>query len=142
MTVKILVAYDGSEWSHKALEEVRNQAVNAPDKEVHIVQVANSAGPVTYAAVQKEMGKELAASLEDKMEETKKELTEENYTVITKGLVGEKNAGAAICEYAEEHGMDLIIIGNRGLGSVKRLFLGSVSNSVVQNATCPVLVMK
>lgn len=142
MTVKILVAYDGSEWSKKALEEVRNQAVKAPDKEVHIVQVANSAGPVTNAAVQHEMGKELAANLEREMEETKKVLTEEKYTVITKGLVGDKNAGATICDYAEEHGMDLIIIGNRGLGNMKRMLLGSVSNNVVQHATCPVLVIK
>ncbi|MCA0972139.1 universal stress protein [Halobacillus litoralis] len=141
MTVKILVAYDGSEWSRNALREVRNQAVHASEKEVHIVQVTNSAGPVTYAAVSNEISKELAAKLESEMEEIKKELAEEEYQVVSKVLVGD-HPGSSICKYAEENDMDLIIIGNRGIGSVKRLFLGSVSNNVVQNATCPVLVMK
>lgn len=142
MTIKMLVAFDGSELSKQALAEVRNQAVNAEDKEVHIVQVASPAGPSTFAAVSREISKEMAETLEGDMEEVKKELVEEDYRVITKVIAGKDNPGIAICEYAEEQDMDLIIIGNRKLGNVKRLFLGSVSNNVVQNAPCPVLVMK
>jgi nucleotide-binding universal stress UspA family protein len=37
---------------------------------------------------------------------------------------------------------DLIIVGNRGRGMVGRVLMGSVSNEVVQAATCPVLVVR
>ena len=44
-----------------------------------------------------------------------------------------------ICAYAVEGEFDLIIVGNRGRGMVGRVLMGSVSNEVVQAATCPVL---
>ena len=43
---------------------------------------------------------------------------------------------------AEELGADLIVIGSRGLSGMKRLVMGSVSESVVRHAPCPVLVMR
>jgi nucleotide-binding universal stress UspA family protein len=43
---------------------------------------------------------------------------------------------------AEELGADLIAMGGRGLGGVKRALMGSVSDSVVRHAHCPVLVVR
>ena len=43
---------------------------------------------------------------------------------------------------AEELGVDLIVMGSRGSGGVKRALLGSVSDSVVRHAHCPVLVVR
>jgi nucleotide-binding universal stress UspA family protein len=37
---------------------------------------------------------------------------------------------------------DIIIIGSRGLGSVKEVFLGSVSHAVVHKSKIPVLIVK
>lgn len=47
-----------------------------------------------------------------------------------------------ILTVAEELNADLIVIGSRGLGSVKGLVLGSASQYVLQHATRPVLVVK
>ncbi len=49
----------------------------------------------------------------------------------------------AIIDLAEQVGADLIVVGNRGHGAGKRLFLGSVSTKVVQHANhlCAVLVV-
>ena len=47
-----------------------------------------------------------------------------------------------ILDLAKEVGADLIVIGSRGLGPVKRVILGSVSEGVVHHATCPVLVLR
>lgn len=47
-----------------------------------------------------------------------------------------------ICAYAEENGVDLVVIGRRGSSQFKQLFLGSVSTQVVTHASCPVLVSK
>jgi nucleotide-binding universal stress UspA family protein len=47
-----------------------------------------------------------------------------------------------IVALAEELGVDLIVMGSRGLGGVRRALMGSVSDSVVRHAHCPVLVVR
>ena len=47
-----------------------------------------------------------------------------------------------IVDLAEELGAGLIVMGSRGLGGVRRALLGSVSDSVVRHAHCPVLVVR
>lgn len=47
-----------------------------------------------------------------------------------------------IYSLAKERKYDLIVMGSRGLGKVKELLLGSVSHTVVQQAPCPVLIVK
>jgi nucleotide-binding universal stress UspA family protein len=47
-----------------------------------------------------------------------------------------------IVALAEELGADLIVMGCRGLGGVRRALMGSVSDSVVRHAHCPVLVVR
>ena len=43
---------------------------------------------------------------------------------------------------SEEIGAGLIIMGSRGLGGVRRALMGSVSDSVVRHAHCPVLIVR
>ena len=47
-----------------------------------------------------------------------------------------------ILEAAEEVKADLIVVGDRGLGSVDRFPLGSIAYKVSQHSKCPVLVIK
>ncbi|MGC8973501.1 MAG: universal stress protein, partial [Thermoproteus sp.] len=54
----------------------------------------------------------------------------------------EGDPATAIVEYADKIGADLIVTGSRGLSSIKRVFLGSVSTGVVTHAKKPVLVVK
>lgn len=144
MVKKILVAYDGSDLSKQALEEARRQALEGLVEEVHIVSVVASTGPATNAKVSISIGSELAKQYEKEMEKIKTELQEDSIQTLSDILIsdGTKNPGTLISEYAKNKEMDMIIIGNRGLGNVKKLLLGSVSNNVVQHAPCPVLVMK
>jgi nucleotide-binding universal stress UspA family protein len=50
--------------------------------------------------------------------------------------------GQTICRVAGELGVDVVVVGSRGRGAVKRALLGSVSGYVVHNAPCPVLVIR
>ena len=43
---------------------------------------------------------------------------------------------------AEELDAGLTVVGSRGLGGVRRALIGSVSDSVVRYAHCPVLVVR
>jgi nucleotide-binding universal stress UspA family protein len=54
----------------------------------------------------------------------------------------EGEPGPALCRLAAEIPAAAIVIGSRGLGAIKRAFLGSVSDYVVRNAPCPVIVVR
>lgn len=46
-----------------------------------------------------------------------------------------------ICDVAEQEGVDVIVVGNRGTRGRRRWFLGSVPNAVVQHAPCSVFIV-
>jgi nucleotide-binding universal stress UspA family protein len=56
------------------------------------------------------------------------------------GRVIEGPPGAAICTLARDENAAAIVMGTRGQGGLKRAFFGSVSDFVVRNAPCPVVV--
>ena len=58
-------------------------------------------------------------------------------TIIPTGAPAE-----TILREAELNDSDLIIVGARGLGALERVALGSVSESVLRHAACPVLVVR
>jgi len=51
-------------------------------------------------------------------------------------------AEETILQFAEKHGSDLIVMGSRGLSDLERILVGSVSNYVVHEAPCPVLIVR
>lgn len=54
----------------------------------------------------------------------------------------QERAADKILHLAEEIGAGLVVIGSRGLGPVGRITLGSVSETVIHHARCPVLVLR
>jgi nucleotide-binding universal stress UspA family protein len=57
-------------------------------------------------------------------------------------LVWEGDPGEAIIEAAAAESADMIVVGSHGRGTVGRFLIGSVSDHVVRNAPCPVLVVR
>jgi nucleotide-binding universal stress UspA family protein len=57
-------------------------------------------------------------------------------------LVWEGDPGQSIIEAAQAEGADVIVVGSHGRGAVGRFLIGSVSDHVVRNAQCPVLVVR
>jgi nucleotide-binding universal stress UspA family protein len=60
--------------------------------------------------------------------------------IETRVIEGEP--GPALCRLAADVGASAVILGSRGRGGLKRAFLGSVSDYVVRNAPCPVIVSR
>jgi nucleotide-binding universal stress UspA family protein len=57
-------------------------------------------------------------------------------------LVWEGDPGESVVEAATAEGADLIVLGSHGRGGVGRFLIGSVSDHVIRNAPCPVLVVR
>ena len=58
------------------------------------------------------------------------------------GLCDEGVVVDEILTHLEQHPTDLLVVGSRGLSTARRLLLGSVSSALVNNAPCPVLVVR
>jgi universal stress protein A len=52
------------------------------------------------------------------------------------------NPADAILRVAQEHGVDLIVMGTHGRTGLQHLLLGSVAESILRHAPCPVLVTR
>jgi nucleotide-binding universal stress UspA family protein len=52
----------------------------------------------------------------------------------------EGSPGIAICQLADDESADAIVLGSHGHGGIRRALLGSVSDYVVRNAPCPVVI--
>jgi nucleotide-binding universal stress UspA family protein len=68
-------------------------------------------------------------------------------TIAALGLHGAEarvidgNPGPTVCELAAELEARAVVVGSRGRGGFKRAILGSVSDHIVRNAPCPVIVV-
>jgi nucleotide-binding universal stress UspA family protein len=52
------------------------------------------------------------------------------------------SCSAAIIDYAKRNNVDLIVIGTKGMTGLKHFLLGSVANSIISHAHCPVLAVR
>lgn len=57
-------------------------------------------------------------------------------------MANSDSPGEMICHTAKEKAVDFIVVGRRGMGTLKRLLLGSVSRYVLEHAHCDVIVVK
>lgn len=131
----ILVAYDGSEGSRRALEQAATMANGHP---VTVISVAE---------LLPQFGRAGAMLLPEEDEERKRELADAMQILKDRGVKAKAverrgDAAEAIVDEALQDGAELIILGTRGLSSAKRWLMGSVSTRVVHHAPCNVLVVR
>ena len=141
---RILLATDGSEEAELAALRAVDLA-QSTDSELHVVHVG--VVPLFLLSDPWTLGYE--RRLYEEIEEISRELLrKESWRVKAAGGIvagAHLRMGAVALEIvalAEELGADLIVMGSRGLGGVRRVLMGSVSDSVVRHAHCPVLVVR
>jgi nucleotide-binding universal stress UspA family protein len=131
---KILVGYDGSEPSHRALEYA---ATLADGGVVTVASVVPNIAGVPYAGMPDPFAEETADRL---LTEAKTFLKEHDVSAATIEPVGD--AAEKLIRAAEHEGIQLIIVGTRGQNALERLLAGSVSTRLVRDAPCDVLVVR
>lgn len=137
--MKVLLGYDGSECARRALDRAAALAGNDP---VLVVSVAHSTGMALHASgakVEKGEVQSHAENLREADELLTKAGAKAELRETLQAPVGE--VAEALTHVAQESGVEMIVVGRRGMSGIKRLFAGSVSEGVVRHATCDVLVV-
>jgi len=138
----ILVPYDGSKPSASALNKAIQLVQNGAGYKLTVAHAINLQ-PIAVADMifaQPEVYQEQIKEQGDAIIERVKELIGELPNTSIAILAG--SPANAIVEYAESNACDLIIMGSRGLSSLKEFMVGSVSHNVILHSHIPVMIMR
>ena len=142
---KILAPLDGSAFAECALDHVKAIALGCTVPEVVLLRVAEPIHSSDLAAYA-EAGIDTALLMRDvetgaqvyisRMAEEMKKAG-----LTARGVVKTGWAADTIIKYAEENGVDLIIMSTHGRSGIGRWFMGSVADKVVRHSKVPVLTV-
>lgn len=141
---KVLVAMDGSDEAALAVRTAVEISAGT-ESELHLAYVLpTDQNPFPHAYGMDKYVADLEQGKQDSRTylEKQKEQVEDEGGSVAEVHIRSGRPDEEIVHLSEELGVALIVAGSRGLGGVKRALMGSVSNSVVRNAGCPVLVMR
>ena len=146
---KILLATDGSKDADLALSTAVDIA-SCTNSELHVVTAAPGSPDPVYAAHESgfryETYEEAMAAVKNDaqkiLDEQVRKVEEAGGKVAEAHLMTGERRDQAIVHLADEIGAGLIVMGSRGLGGLRRALMGSVSDSVVRHAHCPVMVVR
>lgn len=145
---KMLLATDGSAESARAADMAVGLS-NGLGSELHLVHVGHV--PSVYVPPESKVldPEKLQDRMRERVEgETRERLEEEVRKIreaggeVAKAHARFGRADKEIVHLAEELHADLVILGSRGFDPIRRAVMGSVSDSVVHYAHCPVLVVR
>ncbi len=152
MFEKILVPIDGSEHSRRAVETAVQIARKFDSKLLLLTVYHVSVSPVVNPELPMGPGVVIDKSSSDTALEAacrsgERILTQaamvarSEKTEVETELV-EGSPVEEIVKISKERTFNLIVMGARGLSTIRKLLIGSVSEGVIKNAPCPVLIVK
>jgi len=147
---KILVAVDGSKPSLDAAE----YAIHLSEKhEAELTSLYVVCPDIRYGSMEDALTPALPGPLKEivmlavergqkHVDEVKQKASKTNISLTTDVIISSTSVVKSIVEYAEEHKIDLIVVGTRGMSGIRKMLLGSKASGVVTYAHCPVMVVK
>jgi len=145
----ILVAVDGSENSNRALDF----AIDLAEKYSAAITVLNVSEPPVMGTVPLEpttvsgdsmalFAKDLRRIHEDILSKAVAHTKEVNPKVAVLSKLREGNPASEIVAEAKESAFDIVVVGHRGAGRMREIFLGNISEKVSHLASCPVVIVR
>lgn len=142
---RILVPFDGSRGATAALEKaVELQKLCGAELFLLTVYRHHSLLEASLSMVRPSQPERMDDVMREHAEEVvgeAKKLAERLGASAPRAFVRNGPVARGIMAFAGEHGVDLIVLGSRGLGSIEDYLLGSVSHKVTGMASIPVLVV-
>src|SRR5208283_274684 len=149
MVIKhILVGVDGSENSNRALDF----ALDLAEKFNASILILNVSESLTMGAVPGELiaysggktavpGKDLMKIHDEILSRSVARVKAVKPNLAVSSMLKEGDPALEIVNTAKEGGFDAVVVGHKGLGKMKELFLGSISEKVAHLAPCPVIIV-
>lgn len=140
MTQSLLVAYDGSDPSVRALETAATAFQDPALTVLHVIDPMDVRGPPagegqTVENIQEQRNAQAAQHLAEATDH----LAEHPIEPQTEHRVGE--VAREVVAYADANDIDHIVVGSHGRRGMKRFLLGSVAEKVVRRSPVPVTVV-
>ena len=135
---KILVGFDGSEFSRAALLEAANRIKRRGGKVILLNAVYFDEEEFGNKPEQREKRMESGKKICSEA----KEMVRKEFGIDIESIVSEGEPPEVIARTAQEMNADLIAMGTHGRRGIKRFIMGSVTSGVIGHAPCDVLVVK
>ena len=139
---RILIPTDGSDPARPAVEMALDLA-ETHDATLHVLYIVDQ--PTTVSGVGEGVSSldDLLDALEERGQQATKAVVEQarEREIATTAAVRRGNPHDDILSYAEDHDIDVIVMGTHGRTGVKRALLGSVTENVVRHSEIPVLTV-
>ena len=139
MFAKILVPYDGSVHSQRALR-VAAELARCTKAAVHVVNAVERRPAYLGKPYFREAVTHILADAVEILDEAAGQIAGLGLKVTSDVLEGPP--AEAILRLADTGQFDLIVMGSRGFGQVEGLLLGSVSDRVLHHARVPVMIVR
>jgi len=138
---RILLATDGSPHAELAAMKAVDLAKSTKAR-LHVVAVGRTFPAAVYDVYTETGREDLRREAQEVLDQQVRKIEEAGGTVAIAHLKMNERRDEAIVHLAEDIDADLIVIGSRGFGGLRRALLGNVADSVVRHAHCPVLVVR
>jgi nucleotide-binding universal stress UspA family protein len=132
---RILLPTDGSEDATRAAEAAADLAKKS-GAELHVVHVWHDVRGFAHDFVKRELRRQGQEILDEQVEKIRASGGEVTKAYLRRGRTS--NEVIALCK---EIDAGLLVVGSRGLGTVRRILMGSQSEEIVHHAQVPVLVL-
>ncbi len=120
--LSFLVAFDGSPTARKCVERIASSPL-LKGLAVHLVYVGNP-----------------NIEMQNQLSWAKEQLESQGFNITSNTLDGEVDK--AIINYAEQHQIDLIVVGAYGHSKIRQFFIGSTTTKVITSTNKPVLLLR
>ncbi|EGC31531.1 hypothetical protein DICPUDRAFT_39798 [Dictyostelium purpureum] len=144
--VNYMIAVDDSSNTEESIKEIVNHLFKKEEDTLYLISVAED--PITFPS--SAMSAVIVA-------ETLKAIERKHKTILVnrakfaknlgvqnvKALLGHGNhVGEAVIKAANEKSIHYLVVGRRGMGPIKRIFIGSTSRYILEHAECNVICVK
>lgn len=142
MGKRILVPVDGSEQAHRAFEFVAEEFGDAEVVLLHVINPAEAgySAQASIPSFSEEWYESERIAAEELFEEI--DALADGTDLSTEREIEVGKPIRAIVEFADENGVDQIVMGSHGRSGVTRILLGSVAEAVVRRSPVPVTVVR
>ncbi len=142
--IQVVVGYDFSPSAEEALQRAVEVACRAPQHVLHVIAAIDARKGLSVQATHK-VDYDYAEQIQTLLAEHVKQAFAGRPSVSEVQFFVHARIGHAadeVLNLAREVGADLVFVGSHGTTGLERLILGSVSERVVREAHCPVMVVR